>query len=66
MMLDAQMTDVARMSAAAQPGERLHFWGTYDLGKPRTRMLLEGLRPTGVEVTEIHADVWSAHPDKAR
>lgn len=45
---------------------RVVFWGTYDTGKPRTRILLRGLREVGVEVTEIHADVWSGIEDKAR
>lgn len=42
------------------------FWGTYDTGKPRTRILLRGLREAGVDVVEIHADVWSGIEDKGR
>lgn len=45
---------------------RVIFWGTYDKGKPRTRILLRGLREAGVEVTEIHADIWSGIEDKAQ
>ena len=45
---------------------RLVWWGTYDLGKPRTRILLRGLRETGVEVIECHADVWGDVEDKSR
>lgn len=44
---------------------RVVYWGTYDTGKPRTRILLRGLRENGVEVTEIHADVWSGVEDKS-
>lgn len=45
---------------------RVVFWGTYDLGKPRTRILLRGLRENGVEVVECHADVWAGVEDKTR
>ena len=65
-MLDAQMTDVTEVTGAAGSGQRLVFWGTYDLGKPRIRILLEGLGETGADITEIHADVWSAHSDKSQ
>jgi glycosyltransferase involved in cell wall biosynthesis len=44
---------------------RVVFWGTYDLGKPRTRILLSGLRETDVEVVECHADVWAGIEDKS-
>lgn len=45
---------------------RVLLWGTYDTGKPRTRILRDGLRDIGVEVTEIHADIWSADADKSQ
>ncbi len=48
----------------AYPVARVVLWGTYDLGKPRNRILIEGLRLTGVEVIECHADVWSGVEDK--
>jgi glycosyltransferase involved in cell wall biosynthesis len=41
-------------------------WGTYDTGKPRTRILLRGLRENGIEVIEVHTDVWSGVEDKSR
>jgi glycosyltransferase involved in cell wall biosynthesis len=41
-------------------------WGTYDLGKPRTRILLRGLREAAVDLTECHVDVWSGVDDKAQ
>ncbi|RLA38936.1 MAG: hypothetical protein DRR42_27945 [Gammaproteobacteria bacterium] len=40
--------------------------GTYDKGKPRTRILLRGLKENGVKVTECHIDVWSAIEDKSQ
>lgn len=43
---------------------RVVCWGTYDLGKPRNRILLRGLREAGVELVEIHADVWGGVEDK--
>lgn len=48
------------------PPLRVIFWGTYDLSKPRTRILRDGLREIGVDIIEIHADVWSRHADKSQ
>ncbi len=45
---------------------RIVFWGTYDTGKPRNRILLRGLRENRVELTECHADIWSAVEDKSQ
>lgn len=56
-----------RDSARACDGPlRVVLWGTYDLSKPRTRILRDGLTEIGVEVTEIHSDVWSSDPDKSQ
>lgn len=60
-----------RLAPSSQPAagvalERVLMWGSYDLGKPRTRILREGLARLGVEVIEIHADIWSRHEDKSR
>ncbi|MBM9513010.1 glycosyltransferase [Desulfogranum marinum] len=41
------------------------FWGTYDIGKPRNRILLRGLRENQVEVTECHQHVWAGVEDKS-
>lgn len=43
---------------------RVVCWGTYDLGKPRNRILLRGLCEAGVELVEIHSDVWRGVEDK--
>ena len=50
------------------PGQRTRvvFWGTYDTGKPRTRILLRGLQEAGVEVIECHVPVWSGVEDKSQ
>ncbi len=53
-------------AAAQSGGPRVVFWGTYDLGKPRTRILLDGLRRAGTDVREIHGDVWRGHADKSQ
>ena len=45
---------------------RVIAWGTYDLGKPRVRILLRGLRENGVEVLECHRDVWQGVEDKSQ
>src|SRR6185437_13846147 len=44
---------------------KIVLWGTYDIGKPRIRILREGLRARGVEITEIHRDVWGDIGDKS-
>jgi glycosyltransferase involved in cell wall biosynthesis len=45
---------------------RVLCWGTYDTGKPRARVLLEGLRLAGVEVSECRVDVWRGVEDKSQ
>lgn len=45
---------------------RIVLWGTYDTGKPRIRILREGLRATGAEVIELHAEVWANIADKSQ
>ncbi len=45
---------------------RAVIWGSYDTGKPRTRIMLAALRAAGVETTEIHADVWRGVEDKSQ
>jgi glycosyltransferase involved in cell wall biosynthesis len=45
---------------------RVLCWGTYDTGKPRARVLLEGLRLSGVDVAECHTDIWRGVEDKSQ
>jgi glycosyltransferase involved in cell wall biosynthesis len=45
---------------------RVVFWGTYDLGKPRVRLLLRGARSVGIEVIECHSHVWKGVKDKSQ
>lgn len=45
---------------------RVVFWGTYDLGKPRVRLLLRGARSVGIEVIECHSHVWKDVRDKSQ
>jgi glycosyltransferase involved in cell wall biosynthesis len=45
---------------------RILYWGTYDVGKPRTRLLRDGLRSNGVTVDEIHSDLWRGIEDKSQ
>lgn len=40
--------------------------GTYDLGKPRMRILLRGLQENGVEVVSCHQSVWGGIEDKSQ
>lgn len=39
--------------------------GTYDLGKPRTRLLRQSLRAIDPDLREIHVDVWRGVEDKS-
>jgi glycosyltransferase involved in cell wall biosynthesis len=45
---------------------RLVFWGTYDTGKPRVRLLLAGARAAGFDVLECHQRVWDGVEDKTQ
>ncbi len=45
---------------------RILCWGTYDTGKPRTRVLIDGLKLSGAEVKECHANVWHGVSDKSQ
>lgn len=45
---------------------RVVWWGTYDTGKPRTRILLRGLRESGINIIECHADIWGGIEDKSQ
>jgi len=42
------------------------YWGTYDKGKPRNRILLAGLRSANVEVIECHSALWDGIKDKSQ
>jgi glycosyltransferase involved in cell wall biosynthesis len=46
--------------------KRLVVWGTYDLGKPRVRILLQGLHENGIMVVECHKNVWGDIEDKSQ
>jgi len=45
---------------------RILCWGTYDTGKPRTRILIEGLKLSGADVVECHANIWHGVTDKSQ
>ena len=45
---------------------KICFWGTYDTGKPRVRILLTGLKQSGNTVTEKHVNLWKNLSDKVR
>lgn len=42
------------------------FWGTYDTGKPRVRLLLQGLREHNITVIECRKDIWAGVEDKSQ
>ena len=45
---------------------RVVLWGTCDTGKPRVRILRDGLRANGVDLVECRADVWTGIEDKSQ
>lgn len=45
---------------------RMVMWGTFDLGKPRVRILERGLRENGVDVITCHREVWKDIEDKSQ
>ena len=45
---------------------RVLIWGTYDTGKPRVRLLREGLKRNGAQLFEIHHPLWAAIEDKSQ
>ena len=42
------------------------FWGTFDLGKPRVRILLQGLKENDIIPVIIHKDIWGDVEDKSQ
>jgi glycosyltransferase involved in cell wall biosynthesis len=46
--------------------KRVCYFGTYDKSRPRNRILLEGLRKSGVEVIECHYSPWGDVEDKSQ
>ena len=43
---------------------RIVLWGTYDSGKPRTRIMQDGLRRNNASIISCHSDVWAGIDDK--
>lgn len=46
--------------------QRIVVLGAYDKGKPRTRILLRGLKENSIEVIECHFDIWGDIEDKSQ
>ncbi|PFH10716.1 glycosyltransferase involved in cell wall biosynthesis [Collimonas sp. PA-H2] len=45
---------------------KIVLWGTYDIGKPRVRLLRDGIRKNGFELIECHTDIWNGIEDKSQ
>lgn len=45
---------------------RVVYWGTYDTGKPRNRIILKGLRENNIEIIECHSEIWRGVEDKSQ
>src|SRR4051812_20175698 len=44
---------------------RVCYFGTYERDYPRNALLIEGLRQSGLTVSECHAPVWERQRDKS-
>jgi len=42
------------------------FWGTCDTGKPRVRLLLQGLKEQDITVLECRREIWQGVEDKSQ
>lgn len=42
------------------------YFGTYDIDQPRTRVLIEGLQKSGVEVSQYHVNLWQNTSHKVK
>lgn len=56
----------ARASTGNADSRKIVLWGTYDLGKPRVRIMRQALLDSGIEMVEIHQDVWAGVEDKSQ
>ena len=45
---------------------RIVLWGTYDTGKPRIRIIQDGLKRNGVDLITCHSTVWAGIEDKTQ
>lgn len=52
-------------SRAGQFQVRVLVWGTYDLGKPRVRLMRDCLRQIDPDLIEVHDPVWEGVEDKS-
>lgn len=53
--------------ASADPARlRVIMWGSYDLGKPRTRIIRKAFDAAGLDICEIHFDPWRGVEDKSQ
>ncbi|MBC7989455.1 MAG: hypothetical protein H7Y19_07720, partial [Luteimonas sp.] len=57
---------MSKVDGTATAPLRVVLWGTCDTGKPRVRILRDGLRANGVDVVECRVDIWSAIQDKSQ
>ena len=53
------------MTNSGNKAMRVVLLGTYDLGKPRTRLLREALRNIDPDLRELHFSVWHGVEDKS-
>ena len=60
------MTQNFSQHSVTSKSEVVVFLGSYDRGKPRVRLLIDGARSVGISVIECHSDIWSDIEDKTQ
>ncbi len=62
------MTGLSCTERQGQNGGQLSVvvWGTYDIGKPRVRILLQAARDSGIPLRQIHVNIWHGVEDKSQ
>jgi len=53
-------------SPKVSDSETIIFLGSYDRGKPRVQLLLEGASKFGLVIQEVHVDIWHKVKDKSQ
>ncbi|CAM4065901.1 glycosyltransferase [Shewanella aquimarina] len=49
-----------------QTENKIIFWGTYDIGKPRVRLLVQAAQALGYQTVQVHSHVWRGVEDKSQ
>ena len=65
-MPGGRVTEFPPLATASLLKMHIVCFGTYDLDKPRNRLIVTALRARGHQVTEIHGSIWQGVADKSQ